>query len=193
MPRATNHSKKVKRVLYLAVGAVVCALVFVYVNYRSTFDLRSEAPADLDPDATLALKNISQTATRNGITEWHLKAKTAHYNNSKSQATLTDLSIVFYLEDGRQLLLEASHGILETDSRDIRVYDDVILKDAAYRLETRQLNYSHRRRIIFSETPVRISGESLNITADALYYDLSSSRIRLDGSVKGSFNHAIAL
>jgi hypothetical protein len=48
------------------------------------------------------------------------------------------------------------------------------------------LGYEHERRIIFTNDPVQISGESVELSASSLKYDLNNNKIILTGNVEAA-------
>ena len=170
------------------VVGIICSLMVIYVKYRSAMNRSGDISVNIGQEGTLSIKKISQTATRNGITEWTMKADAANYSDFKNEAVLDNISIVFFLENGEQLFLKALKGILYTTSRDIEVYGDVVLNNEKYQLKTERLEYKHEKRVISSDRPIEITGPSVKITANALFFDLNARRTSLSGSVKGNFN-----
>jgi LPS export ABC transporter protein LptC len=75
----------------------------------------------------------------------------------------------------------------------MEVSGNVVIKKDNYLLATEQLNYDHKQRIIFSEVPVSISGNSTNILADSAIFDLKTKKIWLEGNVEGTLSANSAL
>ncbi|RLC32949.1 MAG: LPS export ABC transporter periplasmic protein LptC [Deltaproteobacteria bacterium] len=182
--------KPVRLLLILVVAGVLCSLIVIYAKYRNTMNRPDDISVNFSQEGTLSIKKISQTSTRNGITEWTMKADSANYSDLKNEAVLDNISIVFFLENGEQLFLRALKGVVHTASRDIEVYGDVVLNNKDYRVKTESLDYRHKKRIISSDRPVEITGPAMKITADTLFLDLNTRKTRLAGSVKGNFNGA---
>ena len=188
MPQQRGNIKKIKLVSILVVIGILCTLIVIYARYRNTMNLSEDISVNLSQEGLLSVKKISQTATRNGMTEWILKADSAKYSDSKNEAVLDHISIVFFLENGEKLFLKAQKGVLHTESRDIEVSGDVVLTNEKYEIKTESLDYQHEKRSISSNRPVEIEGPETKITADALFFDLNTRKTRLTGSVKGNFN-----
>jgi LPS export ABC transporter protein LptC len=139
------------------------------------------------PRPTLAIDKISHTATRDGKTEWSLEAGSAQYFDEEKKAVLKDIEIVFYMENGSTARISASEGILLTETNDIRIRGNVILENGDYGLKTDSLNYNHEKKLIYSDKPVDIKGETFHLTADEVAFDLASGKTRLKGHVEGTF------
>ncbi|OQY08241.1 MAG: LPS export ABC transporter periplasmic protein LptC [Desulfobacteraceae bacterium 4572_123] len=183
-----DKTKKIKLLLILVVIGVLCSLIVIYAKYRNAMNRPDGISVNLSQGGTLSIKKISQTATRNGVTEWTMKADYANYSEFKNEVVLDNISIVFFLENGEQLFLKALKGVLHTASRDIEVSGDVVLNNEKYQLKTERMDYKHEKRIISSDRPVEITGPAVKITADTLFFDLNTRRTSLAGSVKGNFN-----
>lgn len=162
------------------------AVVAVFIGYRYLMDGATNIPLRLPGNASLALNRIHQTATRNGIMEWQLDAASARYIDSKKQAVLENPSVTFYMDKEKKITLTAKQGWLNTDSKDIRVTDNVIMDYARYTLETDTLYYQHEARTIFSETPVRLSGDSFRMRADTMVFDLRTNQTLFQGHIEGT-------
>jgi LPS export ABC transporter protein LptC len=122
-----------------------------------------------------------------------LEAGSARYLNAKKQGIFQELSVTFFLEDGKEVSLTADHGILSTDSNDMTVSGHVVVKNENYRLETEKLYYEHGQRMLSSETPVSISGAAFEFMADTVSFDLNTRKALFEGNVEGTFGEHATL
>jgi LPS export ABC transporter protein LptC len=102
---------------------------------------------------------------------------------------LKDLMVTFFLDDKSEIILAADKGILNTDSNDIEVSGNVVLKNKEYTLLTERLNYAHNKRVLYSTTPVTISGPSARLAADTISFDLNTKKVTLEGSVETTLDN----
>lgn len=182
------------KLLLLAVSLIAVSLmVVIFIGYRQVSRAPDLLLSAVQKSADLSIGEIDQTATHNGKKQWRLKAGSATYLEAKKQMILKDLDVTFYLADGGKAFLTARQGILKTDSNDIEVAGNVVVKNGPYRLDAQRLYYRHAQRIIFSTTPVRIAGNAAEVTADSASLDLNTNRIVLDGNVRGNFAEDMAL
>ena len=181
----------VKRLKWLLVGLMAAAAVALaggFVIQRCVFEKPEVLLTVLDEKAQLALQKIHQTATRGGITEWSLDADSARYLDESKQLLLENLAVEFFMDDGSRMLLTADRGTLRTDTNDIAVRENVRVTKADMALFTEALDYDHRKRILTSQTEVRITSGSSQITAKTFRYDLNTRQAFLDGDVRGVFS-----
>ena len=188
-----NRAKKLKLLLVSVILIAISTTGVVFINYRRAMKPHAVDISSPPDDASISIGKVHQTATRNGITEWRLDARSAHYVEEQQQAVFDDLSVLFFLKDNKQVTLKADRGTLKTDSNDIEVTGNVEMKSDMYRLSAERLNYAHDRRIIFSKVPVKIVGNSFDLAADKMSLNLSTNRTLLEGNVEGIFSENIRL
>jgi LPS export ABC transporter protein LptC len=176
-------------VILIAFGFVL----WVYIGFRQDSKIPQQIPAAIEQDATMSIGKIHQTATRKGRKEWSLEASSGHYIDKTNQMLLKDLTVTFYLKDNSEVTLTADQGILKTDSNDIEVSGNVVLRNNEYKLRTENLNYLHDRRVLYSRAPVIISGSSADLAADSISFDLNSKKLILEGSVEATIAKDFAL
>jgi hypothetical protein len=90
--------------------------VVAFYNYRRIAANPEELLSSIPGNANLTIGEIHQTATRDGIKEWVLRAASAQYIESKKQVMLEELNITFFLKDQQKVFMTAAQGILYSDS-----------------------------------------------------------------------------
>jgi len=185
---ATQYKKpkKIKIFLLATILITLGGVIGIYIGFRQDPQIAESVPESIEPDATLSIGKIHQTATRKGKKEWSLEASSAHYIDKTSQMVLKDLSVIFFLKDNSEVTLTADRGILKTESKDIAVSGNVVLNNKEYKLLTEKLNYAHARRVLYSSAPVIITGTSSQLAADSISFDLNSNKITMEGSVEAT-------
>jgi len=188
-----QNSKKLKFFLISIIIISLGIIIAVFLRYRSILDETTGLDSAILNAAKMSLGKIHHTAARNGVVEWSLDASSARLLDEKKQLILDDLSVVFYMKDGKEANLTAASGFLQTDSNDIEAMGNVVVRNDNYVLKTEKLNYEHTRRILFSNVPVEISSDSEKLMADSISFDLNTKKTMLEGNVKGIFSENINL
>ena len=189
-----NRTKKVKLLLVSIILITIGVTGVVFINYRQAMNTRSSGiTSSKGDDASISIGQVHQTATRDGVKEWSLEARSAHYIEEERQAVFDDLSVFFFLKNNKQVHLKADRGILTTDSNDIEVTGNVEMQSDTYRLSADNLHYAHDQRIIFTKVPVKIVGNSFDLVADSISLNLGTNRTLLEGNVKGIFSGNIRM
>ena len=185
--------RTVKTILLAVIVLAISGVIVVFISYRRIMEQHETLLAPLEEKADIAIAYFEQTATKNGIKEWHLIAKSARYKKAQDEAVLEDLSVTFFLQDGSQAFLTADKGTVLIKSSDLKVSGNVIAQNGDYRLKTDKMHYLHDQRVLLSRVPVDISGPAFHLVADSIRLDLESQRTLLDGNVEGRFSEKLAL
>ena len=175
--------------IVIALGTVIA----IYIQFRSDPNVVHRVAESDEPDATLSVNKIQQTATRDGKKEWSLEASSGHYLDKTRQLLLKDVKVTFFLKDKSEIILIADQGTLDTESSDMAVSGNVVLKNNEYRLLTENLSYDHDQRLLYSKDPVRISGAAAELVAESLSYDLDAKRLTLEGGVATTIDEDFTL
>jgi LPS export ABC transporter protein LptC len=186
-----KKNKQLSLIFLAVILVTIGTIIAVFIGYRKISSAPELLLSSIKEGANLSLGKIRQTATRDGKKEWSLEAGSAHYIENDKKAVLKDLFITYYLKDDREVYLEAEEGILQTDTNDIEFSGNVVVRNEDYQLRTKRLSYENEPRIIFSNDPVRISGEAVELSANSLKYDLNSDKIMLSGNVEAAVSRDV--
>jgi len=170
--------------LLLIMVVTTAALLMVFYGYRHMIGRISYQDLPFQNEAGITLSRIHQTATRNGKTEWCLDADAAQYANATHQVSLKNPSVTFFLDNQQEVILSAKQGMFNTESEDIMITDSVTLNYNAYKLETETLYYTHEKRIIYSDKPVKLNDDMVCIHADSMVFDLKTNQTQFQGNVE---------
>ncbi len=156
----------------------------VVVNFRGggPEELIEALPKNVD----LALKKINYTETRNGIRRWSLIADSAAHSAAEAITRLEDIRMTFYneqgLEDGT---LTADRGKMNSESRQVQVEGNVVVTSAGgYVFYSEQLWFSDVDRLIYTDVPVRLVAEGMDVTGQGLRLDVQDHSFRLLSDVE---------
>lgn len=184
---------KLRIVLVLIIFSIIGILAVVYLNYRKLIENPEKMIAAFKPGTDMTIDNIHQTTTRNGRKEWQLDAASAHYIDTEKKVRLEDLGMTFFLENQQQIQLTAESGILETETQNISIKGQVKLKNEDANLQTDELHYQHDKQFIFADTPVTITGDVFQLSAESMTLDLEKGRAVLKGNVQATFDDDFSL
>ncbi len=188
-----KRRRTLQRVLALLAGAALLGVIGAFALYQGILEQPDATVAPMPDAATVAMESVHHQASRGGRTEWSLDAESAQYGNSKGRAVFDGVKVTFYPENRDPVTVRARQGTLQTDSQDIRMAGDVVVRTGDLELTTESLVYHHGRREITTDAPVRIRGTDIRLDGDALRIDLNTDTARLTGHVKGTFHADISL
>ena len=194
MPFVKNHNhKKLKLILLSIIFVALGVTLTVFVSHRRILEKEENIVSGIQSKANISIGKAHQTAIRNGIKEWSLDAASVNYIVKKNQAIFQDLSVTFYLKNKTEVYLIANKGILKTDSNDMELFGNIVVKNSKYRLKTENLFYRHNKRIIFSKVPVKIAGAAFDLAADSMSLNLNTNKTMFEGNVEGILSESIRL
>jgi lipopolysaccharide export system protein LptC len=188
-----KRPRTIKALLLAVIGITIAGIIVVFIGYRRIMQQHEALLAPLEQKADIAIESFEQTATKNGVKEWHLRARSARYQKANQEAVLEDLTVIFFLKDGDQAHLTADRGTVLIKSNDLTVSGNVIADNGHYQLKSQEMHYQHDQRILLSRVPVEISGPGFHVMADSIRFDLNTHRTLLEGNVDARFSGKLAL
>jgi len=191
--KSRRRPNKLKIVIVVGIVGILISLTALFIHSRQVLENPQRLIEALPDDANLSIADIRHTATRNGKTEWVLDADSARYVDARKSVLLRNLDMTFFLEDQRKVQLKADNGVLQTESRDVRVSGNVVINQDSNRLSTESLLYQHNRRRLVTDRPVEITSDSYRLTADSMSLDLERNRAVFKGGVRGVFQGKFSL
>ena len=184
-PKTPRTSRLFKRILPVLgiVGLGIAAAVYFGARHLATVPEHIAAPA---PSAGgMLIDGVHQSAARDGRTEWILDARSATYFPDGKMFQLSEPHVTFFRADGQKFFLTARRGTVLTDSHDMDASGEVVIWNDTYRLETESIRYRYAERLIESDSPVKVTTRTGDLTADALSVNLKTNRMAFSGHVQG--------
>lgn len=188
-----TYQKKLKFFLISLIFVTFGVILTVFLQYRHVLEKNDVSVSIGQSKANISIGKAHQTATRDGRKEWSLDAASADYMDKNSQAIFKDLSVTFYLKDETRVYITANQGILKTDSNNMEIYGNVVVRNKDYQLRCENLHYNHDKRIIIANVPVNITGNSFELVADSMSLNLNTNKALFEGKVKGTFSEQFTL
>ena len=170
----------------------LAALAAVYAVYRSENGTAENIIENIPSGASLTIENLRHTAAREGAVDWQLNAARAKMAGDRKSAVLENVSVEFFA-DGGNVRLTAEAGRLDLRSNDLEVSGNVVVRNNDYRMVTERLQYRQRQRLLVADTPVRITGKAVSLTAETAAFDLENRNLRFEGNVYGTITENLPL
>lgn len=186
------NSHTIKIFLISVIIVTISIIIGYYIGNRKPFDDTGDLISSLAGDASISIDRVHQETTRDGKKEWVLDAASAQYIIPKKQAIFKDLSAIYFLKENKKVHLEAEEGILNTESNDIELIGNVVVKNDTYKLKTEKLYFDNEKRVIYSKDPVNIFNGTSSLKANSMSLDLNTNNLSFDG-VRGEFTGDMSL
>ncbi|MEW5737224.1 MAG: LPS export ABC transporter periplasmic protein LptC [Thermodesulfobacteriota bacterium] len=177
-----------KKIILPGAALLLAAAAVAYLALRQPERSETEVErAEISDRYDMQTQGLHHEARKNGELAWTMDAASAGFSRTDGQARIQNLRTVVLGNDGRQIVITAATGIINTRTNDMVLTGDVRVDDGDMLLLTDVLYYSDSDRIIRTETPVRISSDTMDITGDKLTFSLDTNIARLSGNVRGAF------
>lgn len=181
-----HPTKKIRWALTAASGLSIIAVAWIFYQFRQDQSaLQIPIPPEQATKAIMALSRVHQTATKEGLVQWELDADTARLEADTGKMVLQSPQVNFFLDDGTRVHLTAREGVLYTRSNNMEVRGNVHLRNDRYSLKTEVLAYEHDHRVMRADAPVHITGQTIELKAATMQYDLKTNRTLFGGPVEG--------
>lgn len=181
-------SEKLKIVLFSLLLFMAAGLAGLYYFETLISGKRVIKEIKIDSEASLILNTMHHTSTRDGVKEWALEASSAKLLKNEAKALLNDISVLFFLKDGKEVTVTAKQGDINTKENNVNFYDNVIVKQDETVLKTDQLHYDKKSHIIYSNAHVTVTNNGSVLDSDTFTLDLNNNTLLLKGHVYGIFS-----
>ena len=175
--------------LVLALVLALILLAVIALRYRTDNQLQSLVKA-LPKGIDVSLQDIDYTHLEEGRARWRLVAQQVERQSASGVLGLVGPQLSFYDEQGEvKGLLKAGKGDVSDDYQQVRLRDDVVLKNSAgYTLYTDSIDYDHTTQQATTDARVRMVGEGIHLEGTGLVFYLKQERLQLNADVNGSLD-----
>ncbi|MBU0994011.1 MAG: LPS export ABC transporter periplasmic protein LptC [Proteobacteria bacterium] len=186
-----TKSFKLKSLILVILFLSLAGVLGAYLMNRTKTENIMDVAQSINKDASLSIKKVHHTATKNGLKQWDLTAETADFYEDRNEIQFHQINIIFFLKNGDGVTLTAKHGTLNTETNNIDISGDIVAVSENGTLETEKLQYLDKRHIIVGNTPVKLMGNTFSISANRMTLDLVTERTQFEEKIKGMFSEGL--
>lgn len=180
---------KMHTVLFCLIGLMLTGLGVGLVSFQHLRKEPDTLVSVLPKDKDVTLNHIHHVATRDGVKQWILDAESAQYEKAANKSVFKDVSATFFLKGGRTIHLTSRDGVLLTDTTDMEVSGDVVVRSGPYELNTEKLHYDHKGRSIYTDAPIFVKGEGIYLTGHSMNFYFNTEQALAGGGVEAVFEN----
>ena len=140
--------------------------------------------AFLPEESNVSLNSIHHVSTRDGKKEWSLDAESVRYQQANNKAILQGVSVTFFFKNGETVNLTGNEGIFYTDTKNMKISGDVVVKSGANELKTDMLSYHHENQTVSTDKPVTLVGEGVRLTGNNMTFSFVNNEVEVWGDVE---------
>ncbi len=139
-------------------------------------------------DSDLAMRTINYTETQDGQRRWSIQADSAAHDIKKKVATIENVRMVVYEQNGGDIVITAKQGTFDLEGGLVTLQGDVHLSNInGQSVFTEELVFENRTKLLHGEKRVRVVASDMHLSGIGLRYDLDRKVFKLLSSVEASF------
>ena len=131
----SHHQKKITYLLVPGIITTLGVILWIFINHRMTTMDKPRIPEKtIHSNTSMFLENVQQTSLRDGLQEWTLNAASVRLFESEKKVVIDKPVVTFYTKEKDNIHLTAQEGILKTDSNNLEVFGNIVIKNSLYQL-----------------------------------------------------------
>ena len=172
-------------VLVLAVLTVMASIFYKNLNLMTPKEIVKDL---LDPAAEFSLQNPHFVETSGDRVVLEVDADKAFYYQGEKKVKLENPKAVFYGAMGKKTLVTARQGLIDSETNDVHLSEDVYLTSPeGYLLKTDSLYYKKEKQLITSESPVELIGDGFKVKGVGLKVKMGREKFTIFKDVEAVF------
>ncbi|MDT7043827.1 LPS export ABC transporter periplasmic protein LptC [Candidatus Nitronereus thalassa] len=170
------------RFLRWTLGGIILGLS-VYLAYVVVGHMQTNAPPpsialpELE-EADAGMEGFVYRQTKDGMVQWEVAAQRAEVFEDKQEATLKEVQLRLFGQQGEEMMVDADEGVINTETKDFELrnrQDPIVIElKNGYTILTPHLHWIDANQEIRTPSPVTIQGNGLTITGVGLVGHLES-------------------
>lgn len=148
---------------------------------------RAATAVEVLPDVSQRIQDFHRVKVENGRKVWEVQARDAQYKEGEGVVSVIDPIVAFYLDDGSEVSLRGTTGMVFLDGRELKRVDvegAIAVRFGDYALSTDRASYEAATDTVTAPGAVRITGGGLDIQGLRMEVDVGAQRLRLAEQVR---------
>lgn len=178
-------SRKLARsFILLVVVAMAGMLVMAVLKGTSQKEQRSGGGSE-PSDAEMKLSQMEYVEMQEGKKFYVLKAAEARYFQAQQKTVLKAVHLTFFMDSGEEAYLTSEEGIFYSATKNIELLRSVeATMPGGYKLMSDKAVYDHEKKTLFSETPVKLLGQDIELDGGNWRFLVPERKGIVDGGVR---------
>jgi len=133
----------------------------------------------------LDVKDVLFTEVGESGEKWEVRAQRARYFRKEQKAVFDQADIRLILPEGRTFRISGDRGNMNTQSRNMELSGNVVVQsDNGDRFTTDRLQYTHVKKLVYTEYPILLENARMRISAVGMKLFLDRKEVALLKKVK---------
>lgn len=152
------------RWVIIAVLVAVSGTIGFYIFWSSDVGISVGSISVIGTDADLKMDRVHIVQNKQGIKSWEMWADTAKVYRKKNYTKMENIHLRFYPENGKIMDVTADKGLMENESRNMRLRGNVLIKTQdGISMRTEALQFRPKEKRIDSDEEILVKGETFRL------------------------------
>jgi lipopolysaccharide export system protein LptC len=189
MAKSTLSTQRLARAGLLGIVFAVLATLAGFIIGGPARRVPQVAVPTLPQVADAGMKGFLFVQSKDGLVDWKIHAKQAQVFETDAKAVLSDeVQVTLMGTDGVTMTVTGDDGTINTLSKDFviskRAGDLTLLMQSGYTIYTTQVAWDNQKHRIWTDEPVRITGNSMEVTGQGMDASLITHDMRIRRNVR---------
>ena len=164
-------------IIVIIVG-IVAALFFSSRKLKQTEDREEETNMTATAPPSIEADKLKYTESEGGKTLYEIESGQAKFFKDEARTEFSDIHVTFFYQDQYEIVVSGTRGVLNTDTKDILISDNVEIRAATdYILTTKTLAYNAERNEISTDDIVTITGPKADFSGKGLRFNMDTEEL----------------
>lgn len=164
-------------VILIVVG-IVTALFVSSRKLREAEDTAEETTITESGPPSIEADRLKYTESEGGKVLYEIESGQAKFFKDEARTEFSDIRVTFIYQEQYEIVVAGNRGVLNTDTKDIVISDNVEIRAATdYVLTTKTLSYNADRNEISTDDVITVTGPKANFSGTGLTFNMDTQEL----------------
>lgn len=183
------NMKRVKIILgvliILIVAGIVVSLFMSSRKLKDAEDRQEETTTVSESAPSIEADTLKYTESEGGKTLYEIESGQARFFKDESRTEFSDIRVKFIYQEKYEIIVSGKSGVLNTDTKDIIITDNVEIRAATdYVLTTNSLLYNADRNEISTDDVITVTGPKADFSGKGLSFSMDTEELVILSDIK---------
>jgi LPS export ABC transporter protein LptC/lipopolysaccharide transport protein LptA len=163
----------------------------ILIENQDELTIQTKDEKNVHGSARQKMEGVHLVESQAGTRDWELFSETAETQQDSNRWQIKKVKVHFYRKDKLDFVGVGTQGSINTNTKDLEIKGSVVLTSSnGYRLETEQIRYHAKKRLLQSSSPVKMLGPSeenaqgILVSGDSMDIHVAEGNLNLFNNVE---------
>ncbi len=164
--------------IILIVTGIVTALYLSSRKLKEAEDKQEKTTVTETGPPSIEANKLKYTESEGGKIIYEIESGQAKFFKDESRTEFTDIRVTFNYQDQYQIIVSGKRGVLNTDTKDITISDNVEITAASdYKMTSNTLSYNAETKEISTDDTITVTGPKANFSGKGLRFNMDTEEL----------------